>query len=257
MFEPFHLRLRMLDLMTPLKHSHKVRSLVPQAARERLYEWHPGRARRWRRSAGVQRVEPGGHAVVTLDDGPDEDATLAVLDALGATSAHATFFVLASQLRRHCAIAHEVVSRGHEIGLHGYDHHRHDRIGPAHSRDDVMRGYEAIEEAIGVRCRWYRPPYGRMSKASTSACEELGMTPVYWSAWGVDWENVGAGRIAQVASEQLDDGAILLLHDSARYGRRSSALPTAEAIPLIAARAAERGIELVSLSEALRDEQAA
>ena len=238
--------------MTPLNYAHGARSLLPQAARERLYEWHLGRARRWRRRAGVQRVEPGGHAVVTLDDGPDEDATPAVLDALDATSARATFFLLVSQMHRHSSIAHEVVRRGHEIGLHGYEHQRHDRIRAAHSRDDVMRGFEAIEEGTGVHCRWYRPPYGRMSEASAEACHELGMTPVYWSAWGVDWENVGAARIAQVASAQLDDGAILLLHDSARYGRRSSALPTARAIPLIAARAAERGIALVSLGEAMR-----
>ncbi len=63
------------------------------------------------------------------------------------------------------------------------------------------------------------------------ACRELGMTPVYWSAWGLDWEDVEAGRIARVASEQLDDGGILLLHDSARYGRRPTAQPTAKQFP--------------------------
>ena len=78
------------------------------------------------------------------------------------------------------------------------------------------------------------------------------MTPAYWSAWCSTWENVGAGRIAQVASKQVDDGAILLLHDSARYGRRTSAFPTAEAIPLIASHAADRGIALISLGEAMR-----
>jgi peptidoglycan-N-acetylglucosamine deacetylase len=242
----------MVDRMAPIRHAHKVRRLIPRSARERAYEWHPGRARRWRRHGGVQRVDPCGQAVVTLDDGPDEDATPAILDALDATSARATFFVLASQLRRHHKIALDIVRRGHEIGLHGYDHQRQDRIKAARSREDVMRGFAAIEETVGVRCAWYRPPYGRMSQASAEACHELGMTPVYWSAWGLDWENVTASRIAEVASEQLDDGGILLLHDSARYGRRSSALPTAQAIPLIAAQAAERSIALVSLSEAMR-----
>lgn len=234
-----------------LTHTHNVRGLAPQAARERLYEWHPGRSRRWRRRVGVQRVEARGHAVITFDDGPDEDATPAVLDALDATSARATFFLLASQVREHPAIAREVVGRGHEVGLHGYDHLRHDRITSSRSRADVIRGFEAMESAVGVRCRWYRPPYGRMSSASAEVCRDLGMTPVYWSAWGVDWEDVSAGRIARIASEQLEDGAILLLHDSARYGRRASAVPTAEAIPLIAAQAAERSIALLSLGEVM------
>ena len=74
---------------------------------------------------------------------------------------------------------------------------------------------------------------------------------VYWSAWGMDWESLSAERIAEIASADLDDGAILLLHDSARYGRRSSAIPTARAIPLIATQAAERGIALVSLEETM------
>ena len=77
------------------------------------------------------------------------------------------------------------------------------------------------------------------------------MTPVYWSAWGLDWEDVGADRIADVACSQLREGGILLLHDSARYGRRSSARETARAIPHISARSADSGLALVSLGEAV------
>jgi peptidoglycan/xylan/chitin deacetylase (PgdA/CDA1 family) len=188
--------------------------------------------------------------VLTLDDGPDEDATPVVLDALEATRSRATFFVLASQLERHAELAREIIRRGHEIGLHGYQHDRHDRISDEDSRHDLIRGFAAVQDATGVSCRWYRPPYGKMSPASAAACRELGMTPVYWSAWGLDWEEVGAERIAQVASAQLDDGGILLLHDSARYGRRSSAVPTARAIPVIAARLQARGLSFVSMGEA-------
>ena len=241
-----------MDRLTPTDRAHAVRGLIPRSARERAYAWHPGRARRWRRHSGVERVASCGQAVVTLDDGPDEDATPAILDALDRISSRATFFVLASQVLRHPEIAGEIARRGHEIGLHGYDHERHDRMEPALSRDDVKRGFAVVEETVGIRCRWYRPPYGRMSTASAEVCQEAGMTPVYWSAWGLDWEDVTASRIADVASEQLNDGGILLLHDSARYGRRPSALPTAHAIPAIAARAAQQGIALVSLGEAVR-----
>jgi peptidoglycan/xylan/chitin deacetylase (PgdA/CDA1 family) len=236
--------------MTPLRHTHKLRALIPQSAREQLYEWHPGRDRRWRRHAGVQCVQASSQAVLTLDDGPDEDATPAVLDALDAVSARATFFMLGSQLPTHVEIAREAVRRGHEVGLHGFEHHRHDRLTAAGSHEDTVRGYEAIGNALGVSCRWYRPPYGRMASGSATACGELGMTPVYWSAWGHDWEDVDARRIADVALSQLDDGAILLLHDSARHGRRPSARPTAEAIPLVAEWAADRDIALVTLGEA-------
>lgn len=237
--------------MSPRKPTGGIRSLVPQSARERMYEWHPGRARRWRKYDGIQRVPAGGRVVLTFDDGPDEDATPAVLDALDAAHARATFFLLGSQLDAHLDIAHEVVRRGHEVGLHGFDHHRHDRIDPEVSRDDLSRGHVAIEQELGVRCRWFRPPYGKMSRATADACQSLGMTPVYWSAWGLDWERVDAGRIAAVACDQLDDGAILLLHDSARYARRESAMPTADAIKAIASWAQEHDISLVAIDEAI------
>ncbi len=83
------------------------------------------------------------------------------------------------------------------------------------------------------------------------------MTPVYWSAWGLDWESVPSVRIAHVASQQLEDGSILLLHDSARFGRRGSALPTAQAVPVIAECAAERGISLVCLQEVIEHGESA
>jgi peptidoglycan-N-acetylglucosamine deacetylase len=74
---------------------------------------------------------------------------------------------------------------------------------------------------------------------------------VYWSAWGLDWERAEGTRIADVATEQLDDGGIVLLHDSARFARRPSALPTADAIPLIVERADARGIQFVTLGDAV------
>jgi hypothetical protein len=40
-----------------------------------------------------------------------------------------------------------------------------------------------------------------------------------------------------------------VLHDSARYATRPSALPTAQAVPLIAAAAAEQGLTLGPLAD--------
>lgn len=235
--------------MNLLRQAGKLRSLVPQPVRELMYEWHPGRARRWRRFPGLERVEGSGRVVLTFDDGPDPEGTPAVLDALDQAGARATFFILGTQLAAHPELGHEIVRRGHEIGLHGYEHLRHDRTDPGLSRSDLTRGQAAIEDALGIRCGLFRPPYGKMSPAAAEVCESLGLTVVYWSAWGLDWENVPSERIAEVAGDQIDDGGIVLLHDSARYGRRTSAVPTADAIPLIAERTSRAGLSLVSLGE--------
>jgi peptidoglycan-N-acetylglucosamine deacetylase len=237
--------------MSALKHASKLRSLLPQGARERLYALSPTRAKRWQRFPGIERVPAGGQAVLTFDDGPDPLATPSVLEALDRTGCSATFFVLGSQLRAAPDLAQEILDRGHELGLHGDGHERHDRIDADSSREDLRRGFAAIEDQLGVRCRWFRPPYGKMSPAASETCSELGLTVVYWSAWGLDWERAEGTRIADVATEQLDDGGIVLLHDSARFARRPSALPTADAIPLIVERADARGIQFVTLGDAV------
>lgn len=236
--------------MSALRNRHKLRSLIPQEARERLYEWHPNRARRWRRYPGIERLEANGRAVLTFDDGPDEDATPGVLASLRAVGVRATFFLVGEQLGAHPGIAHQILADGHEVGLHGYTHERHDRIDAQRSYRDVTRGFELLEQLTGNPPRWYRPPFGKMSEASMSACSELGMTPVYWSAWGHDWEDVSAERIADLACGQLSDGGILLLHDSSRYGRRPSARATVDAIAPIAAWADDAQVTLTSLGEA-------
>ena len=190
-----------------------------------------------------------GAFVLTFDDGPDEDATPAVLDALDAAGARATFFMVGEQVEAHRAIAAEVARRGHEIALHGFGHEHHDRLAPGKGREDLRRGREAVAAATGKEPVFYRPPYGVFSNETHAACAELGLRPVYWSAWGMDWEALAPERIADLATRDAAAGRVLVLHDSARYAPRSSAAATAEALPAICATALAAGLELVPLGE--------
>jgi peptidoglycan/xylan/chitin deacetylase (PgdA/CDA1 family) len=200
---------------------------------------------RWRDLPALERVPAG--VALTFDDGPDPDATPAVLDALDAAGVKATFFVVGEQLMQHHALAREALARGHELGLHGFEHVSHDTLPGGTARDDVARAVGTFEAAVGRRPRFFRPPYGLFNRHSHEACTDLGLEPVYWSAWGLDWEAIAAERIAELVTRDLADGAIVLLHDSARYAARLDARATAEAIAPIAARAAELGVELAPL----------
>jgi peptidoglycan-N-acetylglucosamine deacetylase len=204
----------------------------------------------WQRFPGLERGEAGaGKVALTFDDGPDPDSTPAVLDALDGIGAHATFFMLGEQLMLHQDIGREVVRRGHEVALHGFAHDEHSGLSPQQARDDLARGLGALEASTGRHPRFYRPPYGRFSEHSFKACSWLDMRPVYWSGWGMDWEPIPAGRIVELASRDLVDGEILLLHDSPRYADRDSALPTAEALAPLAERAFAAGLRLATLGE--------
>jgi peptidoglycan/xylan/chitin deacetylase (PgdA/CDA1 family) len=203
----------------------------------------------WVSFPGLERIE-GDRVALTFDDGPDEDATPAVLDALEAAGIRATFFVVGEQLMRHHGLARRAALAGHELALHGFGHPRHHDLFPPEARDEVARGVGAFEAVTGRKPRFFRPPYGRFSEHSYQACQALGLEPVYWSSWGLDWEDIAPERIADLATTDLDAGAIVVLHDSIRYGHRPSARATADAIPAIASAAAERGLAWVTLSEA-------
>jgi len=183
----------------------------------------------WRAHPGRERTG-GDHAALTFDDGPDPDSTPLVLDVLADLGLKATFFMTGEQAERHPAIAARVADEGHEAALHGYEHLREPPPG------DLERGLEAVARATGQRPTRFRPPYGRAWEAP--------LETVLWSAWGLDWEPIGPDRIADLVVRDLEPGAIVLLHDSARYAPRESAQATALALWAIAEEAAARGIEL-------------
>ena len=205
----------------------------------------------WRAFPGVERVPGEKRVVLTFDDGPDEDATPAVLDALEEAGIKATFFLVGEQLMRHHGIARRAALAGHELALHGFAHPRHPDLFPPEARDEVARGVGAFEAVTAFKPRFFRPPYGRFSEHSYNACDALGLEPAYWSAWGLDWYDIDAAEVADLVTRDLDAGTIVLLHDSPRYAHRASARNTAEAIPAIAAAAAERGLEWATLGDAL------
>lgn len=217
--------------------------------RRRLYLWHPGRARRWRALPGLERVD-GRQAVLSFDDGPGADATPEVLDELERLGVRASFFVLGTEVSREPELARRIVSGGHELALHGHAHPRYDEVSVAQAREDLERGLEAIELATGVRPSWFRPPYGRLSATTHELCRAMQLNVVYWSAWGLDWEDIPPSTICTEVVSDLTPGTIVLLHDTARYGRRSSANATAQALRPIVDHGHELGLAWTTLSEA-------
>jgi peptidoglycan/xylan/chitin deacetylase (PgdA/CDA1 family) len=201
----------------------------------------------WAALPGLERLAAG--AALSFDDGPDPDSTPAVLDALDAAGAQATFFLVGDQVLAHPALAREIADRGHDVQAHCFDHQRHETL--ADPAADLQRTLEAIHGATGREPGLQRPPYGRFSKASHATCLDAGLRPVYWSAWGEDWEDLGPDRIADFVIRDLSPGVVILLHDSARYAHRPSARATAAAIPTIAAALAERDLEPRAISTAL------
>ncbi|HVH43690.1 MAG TPA: polysaccharide deacetylase family protein, partial [Labilithrix sp.] len=125
--------------------------------------------------------------VLTFDDGPDPVHTRAVLDALDAHDAKATFFVIGRKVEKHPELVEEIVRRGHQVGVHGF---AHDRLlslrGPRYVRRDLERAIRVLEKVTKKRPTLFRPPVGHTNPTIARIAEQLDLTTVGWSVAGHD-----------------------------------------------------------------------
>ena len=183
----------------------------------------------------LPRTLPGATGVaLTFDDGPHPVGTPAILELLARHRATATFFVVGEQVRKRPALVARVRAQGHQVALHGDRHRLQLKLGRATLLDDLQRGTAAIEDAVGERPRWHRPPYGIYSPSGLAAARAAGLEPLLWSRWGKDWRGLTTpARIARRALRGLLPGDVILLHDADFYSSRGSHLRTARAVEIV------------------------
>jgi peptidoglycan-N-acetylglucosamine deacetylase len=168
----------------------------------------------------VSRGPAGRRSVaLTFDDGPHPVTTRRILAVLAATRHRATFFVLGAKARRHPEVVREIHAAGHTLGVHG---DRHDRLHafrmPWRVHDELLRAARAVEDATGVRPRFFRPPLGHTSVTTTRGVRRAGMIVVGWSTRGLDGirGRTPEAVVARVA-RSVTDGAIVMLHDASEH----------------------------------------
>ena len=171
---------------------------------------------------------------LTFDDGPHPRGTPAVLEALAAAGARATFFLVGEQVERSPGLAAEIAAARHEVALHCHRHRNLLRLGPRQVSDDLLRALVAIGEATGRTPRLYRPPYGIFTAPALTLARYHGWEPLLWSRAGHDWTRWATpASIAARLTDCLRGGDILLLHDADHYSARDSWQRTVAALPLI------------------------
>jgi peptidoglycan/xylan/chitin deacetylase (PgdA/CDA1 family) len=162
----------------------------------------------------VRRIPtPAGQIYLTFDDGPDEEWTPQILDALAARDAKATFFAIGRQAERSGALLRRTSQAGHAIGNHGYGHEHPWMLSDARARAEVRLGSDAIAQVTGAAPRAYRPAFGRRRAAMFDEARRCGQRIVLWRLSAMDWGPFG--RAARVARrlERIQGGDIVLLHD--------------------------------------------
>ncbi len=194
------------------------------------------------------RLPSGERSVaLTFDDGPNPEATPAILDVLAASDVRATFFVLGRHAERWPRLVRRVAEEGHAIGNHGYFHRKLHLRGPRYVRRDLELGTRAIVAASGVTPRLFRAPHGFRSPWVSSIAHSMGQRTVGWSLGVWDSARPGVDSIVERTVSGARSGSVLLLHDGDGYDPVGDRMQTAQAIPRIVAELKARGYQFVGL----------
>ena len=198
-------------------------------------------------------VHGAGHVVaLTFDDGPTRGVTDRVLTVLERERVPATFFVVGRAARREPALLRRMVTDGDEIENHSDTHAHLNALFTRAALDaEIANADDAIAVASGQHAHFLRPPFGARDAAVLDTARRHGMRVVLWSAMLDETSpNVPAGVLADRLLRQIDDGAILVLHDGDRgRGDVAGRAYEAELVPRVIAALRARGYHFVRLDQ--------
>jgi peptidoglycan/xylan/chitin deacetylase (PgdA/CDA1 family) len=180
--------------------------------------------------------DPNEYAL-TYDDGPNDACTEQLLEILASHNVRATFFLIGRFVRQRRELTRRIRAAGHLIGNHTFTHPVLLFQSPSRVREELASANAAIEDAIGERIRYFRPPHGARRPDVLRTARELGLTPVMWNAMGYDWKPTTPETILASLDKAIrrnrrnGRGSNLLLHDGgqAAIGQDRSATIAATA----------------------------
>ena len=160
---------------------------------------------------------------LTFDDGPHPEATPFVLTELKKYNAQATFFCIGKNVVGYPEIFQEVMTNGHAIGNHTYNH-----LNGWKTEDDLYLNDISLAQKH-IASTLFRPPYGRATKRQLRLLlnEPFGLKPFMWTVLSGDFdEKVDGKKCLQNVIVNACSGSIVVFHDSKKaLERLQVALP--------------------------------
>lgn len=179
---------------------------------------------------------------LTFDDGPSK-YTDRLLDAFASNGGKGTFFVVGNIIDNHPDTLKRIVSEGHQIGGHSWDHRQLTKLSREDITGQIMNTRAKILEITGADTTMIRPPYGSYNDDVKQVCTNLGIFMVNWSIDTLDWKHKDANKICDAILNDVQNGDIILCHDL--YAT------TVDAMELVIPALIEKGYQLVTVSELL------
>jgi peptidoglycan-N-acetylglucosamine deacetylase len=99
--------------------------------------------------------------------------TRTILDLFEKYNVSATFFTVGYIAEKHPELIEEVVSKGHEIGSHGYSHTNIKKLNRESFESDLLKSLEVLRRLSGENVLGFRAPYGSINTENFWAFELL------------------------------------------------------------------------------------
>jgi peptidoglycan/xylan/chitin deacetylase (PgdA/CDA1 family) len=190
---------------------------------------------------------------LTYDDGPNDPYTGQLMDVLARNQVRATFFVIGRYVREKPQIVRDLHHAGHVIGCHTMTHPKLMYMGLKRIRAEIGDATALIEDTIGSRVRFFRPPFGSRNPAVFHAAAELRLMPVLWNVTSRDWNPKSAAEIETrlhrgiAHNQRKQRGSNLLMHDGGHLEMGSDRRRTVTATANLLGPARRGGIRFVTL----------
>tara|TARA_R110002072_G_scaffold56314_1_gene145951 strand:+ start:782 stop:1411 length:630 start_codon:yes stop_codon:yes gene_type:complete len=145
---------------------------------------------------------------LTFDDGPTPGVTEWILEILKSYNAKATFFCIGKNVEMHPELYQQIVSEGHAVGNHTYQHLNGWKVSKNNYLEDVQKCAQLIDSKI------FRPPYGKISSQQIRVLKNE-FKIVMWSVLSKDYDpRTSKEKSLGISLKQLKGGDIITLHDS-------------------------------------------
>ena len=156
----------------------------------------------------IWRIANSKKVYLTFDDGPVPEATVWVLDLLKSKNIKATFFCVGENVEKYPEIYNRIISEGHSVGNHTYNHLNAWKTKNAIYSENVEKASNVINSSL------FRPPFGKLSLGLIKDLKER-YDVVMWDVLSGDFDsNLTPLDCLTNVKENSKEGSIIVFHDS-------------------------------------------
>lgn len=177
---------------------------------------------------------------LTFDDGP-VPGTGQLLDILAERDVPATFFLIGRQIEAHRGIVERMVTEGHVVGSHSWDHLALPSLDEKGLTGQITPVTDALTAAGVETPTLFRPPYGDISDEVVEALGSHGYATILWNVDPEDWRLKKRSAVEKAVLEATQPGSIILLHDIHQS--------TIDAVPGIISKLRKKGYTFVTVPD--------